>query len=391
MSAATMLFRKVSRHEMKANSEVVLEAPPSPFNHNRANSPPRSPVPIADTSGTATFSDSESDGGRDADGEPTGAGVESNLVFDEKEEEEGGADHSGRERVLSAATAAKLVAATWSSSMSTEELAEERKTDQDAEKWAQKARNSFLYMARSRKKSAAREKAEKRRSKANGGVEKRDSKHSKRASREAGAEGSEGLLRWDSGVEGLDALDATDSVASSRFSPMTAATRASSVHSLDVNSDEFGSASPKSPRALQNTLYRIGSIEGDLTLVKISTDGLDDGHSGAAATADATEGDGGDGDPDGAGGGGGGVVGDQVLVGLAHDQLEPTGAYILDCVNEMFLWFGHKTTSKVRRAAIRFIDRLREQLNRPDWVAITQIVSGTEPVAFKVKLVRHLD
>ena len=434
-----MLFRKVSRREMmpERKSEVVLEAPPSPLNFDRAdsaqralsgdstdtsanleptkplgkkasfferfspnrasprsspaNSPPRSPVPFTDTSGTAAFSDSESDGGSDAGGD--GAGVESGLVFDglfdkvlaedeeEEEEEEEGAGQSGRERVLSAATAAKLVAATRSGSMSAEERAEEREADRDAERWAQKARNSFLYMARSRKKSAARAKAEKRRSKelADGADKKSGSRKSKRASQEAGAEGSEGLRRWASGVEGLDELDATDSVEASRLSLKTAATHASSAHSLDldVHSDEFRPASPISPRALENTLYRIGSVEGDLTLVIISTDGPHDPHGGTAATADAAE-------EDGAGDGGSVAVGERMLMGLAHDQLEPTGAYILDCVNEIFLWFGHKTTSKVRRAAICFIDRLREQLKRPDWVAITQIVSGTEPVAFKV-------
>ena len=146
--------------------------------------------------------------------------------------------------------------------------------------WAQKARNSFLYMARARKKSASRNKAKKRRSK------ELDSEHTtKRGSTRKSAR--ERPRQFDPEVKEVEALDASDAsdapnalksteaATSSRQSLTKAATKPSVSMSLDVDTDVFAPHPPVSPRALENTLYRIGSVDGDLTLVKISSDKQD--------------------------------------------------------------------------------------------------------------------
>lgn len=70
---------------------------------------------------------------------------------------------------------------------------------------------------------------------------------------------------------------------------------------------------------------------------------------------------------------------------LHRSMLEHECSYVLDCLNEIFVWHGSKTTGNIRQEAVVYAEGLQRDGTRPDWVDVTVTANGAEPGLFKVK------
>lgn len=70
---------------------------------------------------------------------------------------------------------------------------------------------------------------------------------------------------------------------------------------------------------------------------------------------------------------------------LHRALLEHECSYVLDCINEIFVWHGSKTTGNIRQEAVVYAEGLQRDGKRPKWVDITVTANGAEPGLFKVK------
>lgn len=70
---------------------------------------------------------------------------------------------------------------------------------------------------------------------------------------------------------------------------------------------------------------------------------------------------------------------------LHRSMLEHECSYVLDCVNELFVWHGSKTTGNIRQEAVVYAEGLQRDGKRPEWVDVTVTANGAEPGLFKVK------
>jgi hypothetical protein len=70
---------------------------------------------------------------------------------------------------------------------------------------------------------------------------------------------------------------------------------------------------------------------------------------------------------------------------LHRSLLEHESSYVLDCVTEIFVWHGSKTTGQIRQEAVVYADSLQRDGTRPAWVDVTVTANGAEPGLFKVK------
>lgn len=72
---------------------------------------------------------------------------------------------------------------------------------------------------------------------------------------------------------------------------------------------------------------------------------------------------------------------------LVHTLLNSKNVYILDCIMDVFVWFGKKSTRLVRAAAIKLSQELFNMIKRPEYALITRVQEGTESQIFKSNFV----
>ena len=63
---------------------------------------------------------------------------------------------------------------------------------------------------------------------------------------------------------------------------------------------------------------------------------------------------------------------------LVRDLLKTKHVYILDCYNEVFVWFGRKSTRLVRAAAHKLSQELWSVVKRPEFAVVTKVAEGSE-------------
>lgn len=68
---------------------------------------------------------------------------------------------------------------------------------------------------------------------------------------------------------------------------------------------------------------------------------------------------------------------------LVHTLLNSKNVYILDCITDVFVWFGKKSTRLVRAAAIKLSQELFNMIRRPEYAIISRVQEGTETQLFK--------
>lgn len=76
---------------------------------------------------------------------------------------------------------------------------------------------------------------------------------------------------------------------------------------------------------------------------------------------------------------------------LTQKVLVSKNVYILDCITDIFVWIGKKSTRFVRAAAVKLSQELCNMLNRPKNALITRILENTESQIFKSKFVNWDD
>lgn len=72
---------------------------------------------------------------------------------------------------------------------------------------------------------------------------------------------------------------------------------------------------------------------------------------------------------------------------LVHTLLNSKNVYILDCITDVFVWFGKKSARLVRAAAVKLSQELFNMIARPEYAMITRVQEGTETQIFKSKFV----
>ena len=60
---------------------------------------------------------------------------------------------------------------------------------------------------------------------------------------------------------------------------------------------------------------------------------------------------------------------------LTQRVLDPKNVYILDCITDIFVWIGKKSTRFVRAAAVKLSQELSNMLDRPKNALITRLVA----------------
>jgi len=76
---------------------------------------------------------------------------------------------------------------------------------------------------------------------------------------------------------------------------------------------------------------------------------------------------------------------------LTQKVLDSKHVYILDCITDIFVWIGKKSTRFVRAAAVKLSQELCNMLNRPKNALITRILENTESQIFKSKFINWDD
>ncbi|KAI8796832.1 protein flightless-1 [Biomphalaria glabrata] len=72
---------------------------------------------------------------------------------------------------------------------------------------------------------------------------------------------------------------------------------------------------------------------------------------------------------------------------LVNTLLDTKCVYILDCITDVFVWIGKKSTRLVRAAALKLAQELHDMIDRPEFVTIYRCLEGTEPQIFKTKFI----
>lgn len=70
---------------------------------------------------------------------------------------------------------------------------------------------------------------------------------------------------------------------------------------------------------------------------------------------------------------------------LLTKYLIPTNVYVLDCLTDIFVWWGRKSPRLVRNGALKLAQELKDMILRPDFATITSCLQGTESQLFKSK------
>lgn len=68
---------------------------------------------------------------------------------------------------------------------------------------------------------------------------------------------------------------------------------------------------------------------------------------------------------------------------LTKDVLVKRNVYILDAHNDVFIWFGKKSSRIVRAAAVRLAQEIFNMIPRPEHALVTRVQQGTETQVFK--------
>ncbi|XP_014670701.1 PREDICTED: protein flightless-1-like [Priapulus caudatus] len=64
--------------------------------------------------------------------------------------------------------------------------------------------------------------------------------------------------------------------------------------------------------------------------------------------------------------------------GMSPDLLDTKGVYILDCISDLFVWIGKKSTRLVRAAALKLSQEILNMIQRPATAAVTKSLEGWE-------------
>ncbi|XP_076458808.1 protein flightless-1 homolog isoform X1 [Babylonia areolata] len=72
---------------------------------------------------------------------------------------------------------------------------------------------------------------------------------------------------------------------------------------------------------------------------------------------------------------------------LVNSILDTKCVYILDCLSDVFVWIGKKSTRLVRAAALKLSQELHAMINRPEYATISRCLEATEPQIFKTKFI----
>ncbi|PVD37897.1 hypothetical protein C0Q70_00499 [Pomacea canaliculata] len=72
---------------------------------------------------------------------------------------------------------------------------------------------------------------------------------------------------------------------------------------------------------------------------------------------------------------------------LVSKLLDTKCVYVLDCISDVFVWIGKKSTRLVRAAALKLSQELHAMVQRPKYATISRCLEGTEPQIFKTKFI----
>ena len=70
---------------------------------------------------------------------------------------------------------------------------------------------------------------------------------------------------------------------------------------------------------------------------------------------------------------------------LSASVLTPNSVFVLDCVVEIFLWLGPKSSQDLREAGQELVARIVPLQKRPKWISLHRIIGGVEPEVFKLR------
>jgi hypothetical protein len=65
-------------------------------------------------------------------------------------------------------------------------------------------------------------------------------------------------------------------------------------------------------------------------------------------------------------------------------RLVSTGAYVVDTVEEVFVWIGQKTSGLLKQAAPAIASQIYDICARPDWAYFSTVYEHSEPFRFRI-------
>ncbi|KAK6187545.1 hypothetical protein SNE40_005543 [Patella caerulea] len=72
---------------------------------------------------------------------------------------------------------------------------------------------------------------------------------------------------------------------------------------------------------------------------------------------------------------------------LVQTLLDSRCVYILDCITDIFVWIGKKSTRLIRAAALKLSQELHAMIKRPNFTTLSRCLQGTESQIFKTKFI----
>ncbi|ESO93458.1 hypothetical protein LOTGIDRAFT_145300, partial [Lottia gigantea] len=72
---------------------------------------------------------------------------------------------------------------------------------------------------------------------------------------------------------------------------------------------------------------------------------------------------------------------------LVQSLLDSKCVYILDCITDIFIWIGKKSTRLIRAAALKLSQELHSMIHRPEFSTLSRCLEGTESQIFKTKFI----
>eukprot|EP00029_Vermamoeba_vermiformis_P005779 TRINITY_DN209_c0_g1_i3.p1 TRINITY_DN209_c0_g1~~TRINITY_DN209_c0_g1_i3.p1 ORF type:complete len:597 (-),score=204.42 TRINITY_DN209_c0_g1_i3:2225-4015(-) len=70
---------------------------------------------------------------------------------------------------------------------------------------------------------------------------------------------------------------------------------------------------------------------------------------------------------------------------LDRSHLDTNDCFILDCVTEIFVWTGRKSTAQEKSESMNIAKKFLQDFKRPNWTPITKLTEGVENALFKAK------
>jgi hypothetical protein len=70
---------------------------------------------------------------------------------------------------------------------------------------------------------------------------------------------------------------------------------------------------------------------------------------------------------------------------LLREALESNHCYVLDALNEVYVWQGRTSATPARRAALKLAREVHAKRARAPWARIARVMDGSESILFKEK------